>query len=374
MHISKTLRIHCLIYFLLLVIPGLFVIQTPVHAETILVDSFEGTLTWKADTVGDPAILSIVPENATEGNNSLHVAFQNNGKGEAIIYREGNMDLSRSQTLLLDITNPQSAVVYIATAFQTGSDWVYYESKPVPLQPGLNKNVLFYLTSPEYRCAESQWKFSSNLRNRDQVQRINFLIFTGSFKTGDIYLDNIRLQQAQGITSGATVTNRRTVLISGFENEVQWIPLAGSEPLDVSLSNEHVTEGNNSLKLTYQKGKTGMIGMMLDFTGLTEELKTSNGLLIDIFNTSNETTYFCVAFIMGRRWTWYESSMALLHQGLNKDIWIDLAGPTFKTPPSINQYKVSLPRDQKSNTLNLIIYPASSQKGVVYLDNLRFVK
>ncbi len=364
-------------YILLLTIATLLV--APLLAETILVDGFEGVLTWKADTVGDPATLSIVPENATEGNNSLHVNFQNMGKGEAIIYREGNVDLSHSMSLMLDITNPQSEVVFIATAFQTGSDWVYYESKPVPLQPGLNKNVLFYLTSSEYRCAESQWKFSSNLRNRDQVQRINFLIFTGSYKTGDIYLDNIRLQQAQqtesqGITPGAAVTNRRTVLISGFENEIQWIPLAGSEPLDVSLSNEHVTEGNNSMMVTFEKNTAGKAGIVLDFTGFTNELKTSNGLLIDIYNSTNDTLGFGVAFIMGKRWVWYESSMAPIHPGLNKDIWVDLAGPTFKTVASHYVNNVYLPRGEKSNTLMLLFYPNVSPKAVVYLDNLRLVK
>ncbi len=358
-------------YILLLTITVLLVV--PLLANSFLLDSFEGTLTWHADTIGDPATLSIVPENATEGKNSLHAVFQNMGKGEAIIYREANADLSRSTTLVLDITNPQGAIVFIATAFQTGSDWVYYESKPVPLQPGINKDVAFNLTSPEYCCAESQWKFSSNLRNRDQVQRINFLIFTGSYKTGDLYIDNIRLQQTKslGITPETAVTSK-TVLITGFEDEILFNPQSDAKYQDISLSNEHVTEGHNSMKWDYKNPPDGRVSIMLDFQ---ENLKTSSGVLVDVYNDTKEDMQFDIAFCMENSWDWYESPKVVIHPGPNNNIWIDLTTPTWRTKKTNYTYNNEyLDRSKKTKTIILVLYPWGIRTGSVYVDNLRLIK
>ncbi len=214
MNIFKTRRKYCLIYFLLLVIPGLFLMQTPAHAKTILIDSFEGSLGWKSNPSGDLATLSIAPQNATEGKNSLHVSFQSTGKGKAVISHPESRDLSSINALVLDVTNPQATPVDIALALQTGASWTWFESKPFTLIPGLNKNVRFDLTKKDFKSTATQWQFTTVLGDIAQLQQIVLLIFPGQLKKVDVFIDNICWEQAgsnQKKTESPVISSKQTV-------------------------------------------------------------------------------------------------------------------------------------------------------------------
>jgi len=196
-------------HFGLLTLLGLALSQCPGQAKEIPVDGFESSLTWEADNPTDGAVLTVVQTNVTEGAHALWVTFTNQGKEKVVIHQAANQDLTSISSLVLDAINPQTIAVDVAIALQTGPKWEWFESQPVSLKPGINKNVHFALTGKTFKSDRTEMlgaglEYTDALTNLTQLQRINILIYIGNADKLDVYLDNVRWERSG---SAATPTS-----------------------------------------------------------------------------------------------------------------------------------------------------------------------
>jgi hypothetical protein len=94
--------------------------------------------------------------------------------------------------------NDTPRTMALAVALVGGDSSRYLETPGVPLKPGLNQNVAFDLKARTFKCAESEWKHNMPLENATAVKQLFFLIYGRG--AGDVYIDNVRAQAAQGQT------------------------------------------------------------------------------------------------------------------------------------------------------------------------------
>ncbi|MFA5339014.1 MAG: sugar-binding protein [Candidatus Omnitrophota bacterium] len=141
--------------------------------------------------------LSRVRDNATEGSRALRMDIKEDvskSKNKAGIFHEENLDLSK-HNLVLDIYVQSSEAASAAVGFETGNGWTYYESTPVKLKKGWNKDIVFVLDKANFECKRSKWNYNANLANRDDIRKVVILIYdTVMFEAETIYIDNIRFR------------------------------------------------------------------------------------------------------------------------------------------------------------------------------------
>ena len=201
--------------FGLLALLGLALSQCPGRAKEIPVDGFESSLTWEADNTTDGAVLTVVQTNVTEGAHALWVTFTNQGKDKVVIHKAANQDLTSISSLVLDAINPQTNDLNVAIALQTGSKWEWFESQPVSLKPGINKNVHFDLTGKTFKSDRTErlgagLEYADALTNLTQLQRISILIYIGGADKVGVYLDNVRWEQSGSAATPTTPAMNNT--------------------------------------------------------------------------------------------------------------------------------------------------------------------
>ncbi len=185
---------------LILALPAVFAASAAFAQPDLLWESFEKEkLSW-ASIPWDNAHeveLSVVKDNATEGNRALRMNIKEDvskSKNKAGIFHEENLDLSK-HNLVLDIYVQSSEAASAAIGFETGNGWTYYESTPVKLKKGRNKDVVFELDKANFECKRSKWEYTANLANRDDIRKVVILIYdTARFEAETIYIDNIRFR------------------------------------------------------------------------------------------------------------------------------------------------------------------------------------
>ncbi len=169
----------------------------------LLIDDFESGLRWVAESSADSVALSITTDNATQGRHSLLVTFPNTGRDKVVIGHREERDLTSITGLVLDVTNPQTNAVDLAIALQTGGKWMWFETAPVSMTPGLNRNVRFILTGKTFKTERTQMlppaaQYAEALENPGELRRVNILIFPGRLNAVALYLDNIRWEEIKG--------------------------------------------------------------------------------------------------------------------------------------------------------------------------------
>ena len=141
--------------------------------------------------------LSVVKDNTTDGSRALRMDIKEDvskSKNKAGIFHEENLDLSK-HNLVLDVYVQSSEAASMAVGFETGNGWTYYESTPVKLKKGWNKDLVFELDKANFECKRSKWEYTVNLANRDDVRKVVILIYdTVRFEAETIYIDNIRFR------------------------------------------------------------------------------------------------------------------------------------------------------------------------------------
>ena len=153
--------------------------------------------------------LSAVKNNTTEGDRALRMDIKEDvskSKNKAGIFHEENLDLSK-HNLVLDIFVQSSEAASAAVGFETGNGWTYYESTPVKLKKGWNKDVVFELDKANFECKRSKWDYNVNLANRDDIRKIVILIYdTVRFEAETIYIDNIRFRPTRKLVMPFSLT------------------------------------------------------------------------------------------------------------------------------------------------------------------------
>jgi len=161
------------------------------RTEEQLWEDFEGDTTWAVESARGPLTLSLTKENVSEGESALKFTFKPADREDFEARREVRLDLSRFSRLLMDVYT-ESEGVSTVLAFKSGSDEVYFETPPVRIRKGWNRDVTFRLDTEDFnRFKEPE---GVELADRDDVRRVMLVFFRDKTKAGEITVDNIRLE------------------------------------------------------------------------------------------------------------------------------------------------------------------------------------
>ena len=233
--------------------------QDPGQAKEILVDGFESGLNWEVDNKAEAVVLTVVQTNATEGTHALLIDFPKQGRDKVIVCHAVNRDLTSIGGLVLDATNPQSSALDVAIALQTGSNWEWFESKPVTLKPGLNKNVRFDLTGKKFKSnrtktLDTALQYTDAVSNVAELQRINVLVYPGTAERVNLYLDNVRWEQSDSKAKQTTGSKPDSSVAVKALATSSLTPAAGE-----MLVNGNFTAGVTNWVLEHTEGAKGSV-------------------------------------------------------------------------------------------------------------------
>ena len=170
------------------------------HAAEVLWESFEGDSYWEpVDWENTAQVnLSVSADKASEGKQSLKVVIREEAtdwKNKVGLFREDSLDLSKANSIAMDIFNEKASDLEVAVGFMTGKDWTYYESNKKPLKTGWNKDVSFDLAAADFKNKGSDWKYEVSLADRDNAGKIFILLYRPARMSADtVYIDNIRIK------------------------------------------------------------------------------------------------------------------------------------------------------------------------------------
>jgi hypothetical protein len=158
--------------------------------EEFLWESFETDSTWAVESARGPVKLEKAPDHATEGKLALKMSFEPADRTDFEVRREVRMNLSQMKRFLVDVT-VDSWDIQMAIAFRTTPGSIYYESAPAHLIMGLNRSVSFPLDFRDFNRFKNP--IGEPLQGRDDVRRVSLVFWRDKAKTGEIFVDNIRV-------------------------------------------------------------------------------------------------------------------------------------------------------------------------------------
>jgi hypothetical protein len=170
------------------------------HAAEVLWESFEGDNYWEpVDWENTAQVnLSVSPDKPSEGKQSLKVIIREEAtdwKNKVSFSREDPVDLSKDNSIAMDIFNEKTADLEVAVGFMTGEDWAYYESGKKPVKTGWNRDISFDLSASDFKDKASDWKYAVSLADRDNVGKVFILLYRPARMSADtVYIDNIRIK------------------------------------------------------------------------------------------------------------------------------------------------------------------------------------
>ncbi|MBR0098209.1 MAG: hypothetical protein IJP90_00640 [Treponema sp.] len=136
---------------------------------------------------------------ASDGKQSLKCSFEptaGKSKESATFFTEkmAYTDISPYDAISVEVYNPTNSTIQVALALTTGSGWDWFESKEVDIAPGEKKTVRMELYEGSLKAASSNWQYSSDLENSDDLRRVavKFFIPEGVKETF-AYIDNIQM-------------------------------------------------------------------------------------------------------------------------------------------------------------------------------------
>jgi hypothetical protein len=171
------------------------------HVRAGLLDSFELRSEWRVDSADDPADLAVTKRDASHGSHSLRVTFTAGRKGKSFLRRDVPLDLAQATTFSVDV-KAETKGLALALALVTSPKSRYFESSAmsIPVADPTDENggwttIRFRLDGATWKCAETNWQFSSAVANPDKVERISLLLYTGGVEKGVVYLDALTVDR-----------------------------------------------------------------------------------------------------------------------------------------------------------------------------------
>jgi len=166
--------------------------------ELPLFDDFEkdsdeqGHALWNVDDWGNPADLSFV--RAAKGR-ELSVRMKAGDKAKVGVSRLVELDLSEAQSIVLDLYSGLPEGFNAALLFSVKPDWAGYETRPVFIRPGWNRNLRFPLTLDDFKSTKNDWQeYNTPFLPRRQVARLGVLLYN-LHVDGEVRIDNLRIER-----------------------------------------------------------------------------------------------------------------------------------------------------------------------------------
>lgn len=162
------------------------------NAEIWVFDDFESSkITWDIASWGNKGKTALVKE----GESTVLKIDYTKQAGDAnklVIQKRipKSWALSTRDLVVLDLENKGKAALQLAVAFQT-RDWAgFYESRGKYIRTGNNKSIMFDLRAKRFKCKDSGWANTSELKRMDEFGYMLIIIYPR--ESGTVTLDNVR--------------------------------------------------------------------------------------------------------------------------------------------------------------------------------------
>ncbi|MFC1672158.1 hypothetical protein ACFL01_03380, partial [Planctomycetota bacterium] len=104
-------------------------------------------------------------------------------------------DLTKNPICTFDAYNNSAAPLNIAIALVTSPGWRFFESKQISLPPRQWKQaVTIDLSAKDFKSEESNWTYTTEIKNLKSTIQVLFLIYHGD-KKGTIFFNNMFLRK-----------------------------------------------------------------------------------------------------------------------------------------------------------------------------------
>lgn len=151
----------------------------------------DGEPVWRA---AEWANAGKVSSASTGGNRALKVDFQGGDNHKAAVEREVNLDLSDAKALVLDLHSSLPHGLNVSVLFHA-RDGSSYESRPVYVRPGWNRNLRFPLAQGDFKSSKNEWKaYDQPFEPRTGVLRLAVLLYNLK-EDGAAMIDSLRIER-----------------------------------------------------------------------------------------------------------------------------------------------------------------------------------
>ncbi len=165
----------------------------PAEFDYIVIDRFRNMGTWAVDRFGSPADLSLE-------ENKLNVTYNITDeppKNKCVVSKHARMSIQGITALVIDIEHTSQQPATMALAIRS-FDKVFYESEPVTLGEGLNRDILFDLMVPKFKSSDTNWAYNASLEDVNSILKIFFLIYAQG--EGETSFTNLRIAERPELT------------------------------------------------------------------------------------------------------------------------------------------------------------------------------
>ena len=156
-------------------------------------DSLEANGQWKAEQWGNNATCEVVVQG--DDNKLLSVTWTQRDKEKVAVRLSLDIDLTDKTKLTMDVYNDSATPAGVGMAFNTLPGYQFFES--LAFNSALKKwtSLEIDLTRKKFKCAASNWRYTADIANKDNVKDIFLLIYNRAPK-GTLFVDNIRFHTA----------------------------------------------------------------------------------------------------------------------------------------------------------------------------------
>ena len=156
-------------------------------------DSLEANGQWKAEQWGNNAICEVVVQG--DDNKLLSVEWTQSDKDKVAVRLSLDMDLTNKTKVTMDVYNDSATPAGVGMAFNTLPGYQFFES--LAFNSALKKwtSLEIDLTRKKFKCAATNWRYTADIANKDNVKDIFLLVYNRAPK-GILFVDNIRFHIA----------------------------------------------------------------------------------------------------------------------------------------------------------------------------------
>jgi len=156
-------------------------------------DGLEANALWRAEQWGNAATCQVAVQG--EANKLLQVEYTSKDKDKVALRLNVDMSLADKTKVTFDVYNDAGLPAGVCMAFNTLPGYQFFESMAFDSQMKTWKKMEINLSEKKFKSAASNWKYVTDILNKDNVKDIFILIYNRA-DTGKIYIDNIRFHTA----------------------------------------------------------------------------------------------------------------------------------------------------------------------------------
>lgn len=160
-------------------------------------EGLEGVPGWGSEEWGNSAEVVQIEQGEIVKNKLLSVTFNSNDKGKVAVKKSTSLDLTEKVRCVFDVYNATERPLPICLAVTTLPGYVWFESTTIYAKPKSWKaKAAIDLTGKHWKCEASNWRFTAEIANRENVKQVFLLVYNTS-KDGTVFFDNIFFQTAE---------------------------------------------------------------------------------------------------------------------------------------------------------------------------------